>query len=311
MTLTDDFSRKTWIYFLVEKSEAFTTFKLYKAKVVKEVGTPIRILRTDRGGEFTSSEFKHFCEGNGIRRQLTAAYTHQQNGVTERKNHTILNMVRSMMSAKKILKTCWPEAVNWTMHVLNRCPTLALTNMTPEEAWSGIKPSVDHFRIFGCIGHVHVPDERGVKFDAKSRKCIFFGVSDESKAYRFFDPISKKNVVSRDVVFEEAQQWSWDDSHKQAILADLEWENDADSGVEIEGDGKEPIETEVESTQSREEIEKSPTQSKGNTKHVESSPTQSNSSNTDSSQREGRIRKKPTWMTDYETGDGLSDEENA
>lgn len=124
---------------------------------------------------------------------MTAAYTPQQNnGVAERKNRTIMNMVRSMLSAKRIPKTFWPEAVNWTVHVLNRCPTLAVKNKTPEEAWSGLKPSVDHFRVFGCISHVHVPDNKRMKLDAKSFKCILLGVSEECKAYRLLDPISKK-----------------------------------------------------------------------------------------------------------------------
>ncbi|GKD43000.1 retrovirus-related pol polyprotein from transposon TNT 1-94, partial [Tanacetum coccineum] len=232
ITFTDDFSRKTWIYFLAEKSEAFATFKFYKVKVEKETGAFVRALRTDRGGEFTSLEFKSFCNENGIQRQLTAAYTPQQNGVAERKNRTIMNMVRSVLSAKQIPKTFWPEAVNWAVHVLNRSPTLALKDKTPEEAWSGIKPSVKYFRVFGCIGHVHVPDAKRIKLDSKSLKCIFFGVSDESKAYRLFDPVSNKILVSRDVVFEEDQQWNWDYSHKEAIQVDLEWENDEESSVE-------------------------------------------------------------------------------
>jgi transposase InsO family protein len=75
LTFIDDFSRKTWVYFLVEKSEAFVVFKHYKAKVEKETGACIRALRTDRGGEFTSQDFTNFYGVNGIRRQLTAAYT--------------------------------------------------------------------------------------------------------------------------------------------------------------------------------------------------------------------------------------------
>lgn len=93
LTFTDDFSRKTWVYFLHEKSETFTTFKNYKICVEKEIGGYITCLRTDRGGEFTSSEFAEFCQSHGISRQLTAAYTPQQNGVSERKNRTIMNVV--------------------------------------------------------------------------------------------------------------------------------------------------------------------------------------------------------------------------
>jgi transposase InsO family protein len=167
----------------------------------------VRCLRTDKRGEFTSNEFNEFCRQKGIKRQLTTAYTPQHNGVAERKNRTVMNMVGSMLSDKRILKTFWPEAVNWTFYVLNRCPTFAVKDITPQEAWSGIKPLVDHFRVFGCLAHVHIPDVRRGKLDNKSFPCVLLGVSEESKGYRLFDLIAKKIVVSRDVVFEEEKQW--------------------------------------------------------------------------------------------------------
>ena len=77
--------------------------------------------------------------------------------------------------------------------------------MTPQEAWSGRKPAVDHFRIFGCIAYAHVPDEKRKKLEDKSLKCVFLGVSGTSKAYKLYDPLTKKVVVSRDVIFDENQ----------------------------------------------------------------------------------------------------------
>jgi transposase InsO family protein len=68
-------------------------------------------LRTDRGGEFTSDKFKDFCNEHGIKRQLTTAYTPRQNGVSERKNRTLMNMVRSMLAGRCVPKRFWPEAV--------------------------------------------------------------------------------------------------------------------------------------------------------------------------------------------------------
>ena len=65
--------------------------------VENETGLPIKCLRIDRGGEFTSLEFNKFCEQNGIKRQLTTAYTPQQTGVAERKNRTVMNMVRALL----------------------------------------------------------------------------------------------------------------------------------------------------------------------------------------------------------------------
>jgi transposase InsO family protein len=202
----DDYSRKSWIYFLLEKSEALSHFKCFKKMVENETCLSIKCLRTDRGGEFTSLEFNKFCEQHGIKRQLTTAYTPQQNGVAERKNRTVMNMVRAILYEKKVPRTLWAEAVNWSNYVLNRCPTLMVKNITPAEAWNGIKPSVDHFRVFGCIAHVHVPEAQRTKLDNRSVKCILLGVSEESKGYRLFNPITKKVVVSRDVIFEKEKQ---------------------------------------------------------------------------------------------------------
>ncbi|KAM4074653.1 hypothetical protein ACJW30_10G110200 [Castanea mollissima] len=76
-----------------------------------------------------------------------------------------MNMVRSLLTASGIPKSFWLEAINWSIHILNRSPTLAIQNMKPEEAWSGRKPVVVHFRIFGCIAYAHIPDEKRRKLD--------------------------------------------------------------------------------------------------------------------------------------------------
>ena len=191
--------------FIVEKSEALVTFKKFKVLTEKEVGENICCLRTDRGGEFNSEEFNDFCELNGIRRQLTAAYTPQQNGVAERKNRAIMNMARSILVERGVPRELWPEAVNWTIYLLNRSPTIALKDKTPEEAWKNETPSVEHLRIFGCIGYVHNVDQKRKKLDDKSIKCVHLGMSKETKAYRMYNPITKRIIISRDVVFDEQE----------------------------------------------------------------------------------------------------------
>ena len=134
LSFIDDFSRKTWIYFLHEKSEAFIMFKRYKAAIEKETWAYLKCLRTDRGGEFNSNEFEEFCKENGISRQLTTAYTPQQNGVAERKNRIVMNLVRCILADKQVPKVFWPEAVRWCVHVLNRSPTQALQHLTDRKS---------------------------------------------------------------------------------------------------------------------------------------------------------------------------------
>jgi len=170
--------------------------KAFKAHVENETGKTVKTLRTDRGGEYYSTEFEVFCADHGIRRELTVAYTPQQNGVSERKNRIILNMVRSLLARGNIPNNFWPGAVNWSIHVLNRSPTFSVQNRTPEEAWSGRKPAVDHFKIFGCIAYTHVLDEKRKKLDDKGEKCVFLSISECSKAYKLFNPLTKRIVTS-------------------------------------------------------------------------------------------------------------------
>ncbi|XP_060668150.1 uncharacterized protein LOC132799711 [Ziziphus jujuba] len=95
---------KIWVYFLKEKSEVFENVKKFKALVEKESGLLIKSMRSDRGGEFTSNEFQKYYEDHGIRRFLTVLRSPQQNGVVERKNRTILDMVRSMLKSTRLPK---------------------------------------------------------------------------------------------------------------------------------------------------------------------------------------------------------------
>jgi len=129
--------KKTWVYLLKEKSKAFEVFKKFKVMVEKATSRQIKYVRSDRGGEYTSTNFMKYCEEQGIRRFLTAPYSPQQNGVPERKNRIILDMVWSMLKSKKMPKEFWVEVVQCAISVQNRCPHVKLDDQTPQEAWSG------------------------------------------------------------------------------------------------------------------------------------------------------------------------------
>src|SRR6185312_8038761 len=132
--------------------------------------------RTDNGGEYLSRTFATFCKSKGIQQQTTAPYSPQQNGVAERVNRTLVEHARCMLQQRSMGNEFWAEAVSTAAYLKNRSPTKALvSNMTPEEAWSGKKPSVAHLRIFGCDAYVHIPKEQRSKLDSKSTKTIFLG----------------------------------------------------------------------------------------------------------------------------------------
>jgi len=153
LLFTDDYSHMSWAYFLNFKSEAFENFRKFKALVEKQTGCNIKALRTDRGGEFLSNDFNLFCEENRILRELTTLYSPQQNGVTERKNRTVIEMARSLVNARGLPIHFLGRARVADVYRLNISPTKTISNQTLYEAWTGQKPRVNHLKAFGCIAY--------------------------------------------------------------------------------------------------------------------------------------------------------------
>jgi transposase InsO family protein len=120
MTFIDDFSRKTWVYLLKQKSQDFDIFKRFKFMIEKESGKYIKVLISDRGGEYMLTDFMEFCQSHRIKRHFTTRYTPQQNRVVERKNQTIMNMDRSMLKEKHLPNEYWGDAVVCSVNILNR-----------------------------------------------------------------------------------------------------------------------------------------------------------------------------------------------
>lgn len=175
----------------------------------------IKTLRTDHGGEFCSHEFQVFCEKRGITRHLTAPYSPQQNGVVERRNRTLLGMTRCILKHMSIPNYLWGEAVRHSTYIINRVGTRVLVSSTPYEMFKKKKPSVGHMRVFGCLGYAKIDSGHLKKLDDRSRKLVHLGTEPGTKAYRLYDPTSRKIVVSRDVVFDENQGWDWKLSEKE------------------------------------------------------------------------------------------------
>ncbi|KAG9457543.1 hypothetical protein H6P81_002051 [Aristolochia fimbriata] len=166
----------------------------------------LEILKSDRGGEYTSDLFDEFCKANGIRHQFTLPYTPQQNGVAERRNRTLLEMVRCMLNHSILGTQFWGEALDTATYILNRvlCKT---TKTTPYELWTGRSSDLSHLSVWGSGAHVKVPDQNRGKLDPKTIKCNFIGYSSHSKGgYRFVVHHSNGSVgviESRDAYFLE------------------------------------------------------------------------------------------------------------
>ena len=184
MTLIDDATRFCYVYLLHTKDEALDYFKIYKAEVENQLERKIKRLRSDRGGEYFSNVFDEFCEEHGIIHERTPPYSPQSNGVTERKNRTLTDLVNAMLDTAGLSKAWWGEALLTSCHVLNRVPNKD-KEKTPYEEWSGRKPSLSYLRTWGCLAKVNVPIPKKRKLGPKTVDCVFLGYAQRSICYRF------------------------------------------------------------------------------------------------------------------------------
>ena len=121
-TIIDDFSRFSFVYFLSKKSDVFQYFQFFVAEAHNLSKNKIQFIRTDGGGEFCSNSMKQFLQKNGISHQLTMPYSHEQNGIIERLNRSLLVSARSLMNGRNVSKKFWAEAVKCSNFLRNIVP---------------------------------------------------------------------------------------------------------------------------------------------------------------------------------------------
>jgi transposase InsO family protein len=120
LVIVDDYSRFTWVFFLQEKSQTQETQKRFLRQAQNEFGLRIKKIRSDNETEFKNSQIEGFLEEEGIKHEFSSPYTPRQNGVVERKNITLLDMVRTMLDEYKTPDQFWVEAINTACYSINR-----------------------------------------------------------------------------------------------------------------------------------------------------------------------------------------------
>jgi transposase InsO family protein len=205
-------SRYGYIYPIKERSEALDNFKIFKAEVENQHDKRIKIVWSDRGGEYygrhtpygqVPGPFARFLQDNGIVTQYSISGEPQQNGVAERRNRILMDMVRSMINYSTLPLGLWMEALKTSIHILNRVPSKSVPK-TPYELWIGRVPSLRHLRVWGSPTEAKVFNPNIAKLDPKTVTCHFIGYPDRSKGYHFYYPDRyTKFVEMRHAVFLE------------------------------------------------------------------------------------------------------------
>nr|GEU96019.1 retrovirus-related Pol polyprotein from transposon TNT 1-94 [Tanacetum cinerariifolium] len=166
-----------------------------------------------------SQEFLDHLKDHGIIAHRTPPYTPQHNGVSERRNGTLLDMVRSMMSQTTLPKSFWDYALETAAPILNMVPTKKVEK-TPYEAWHGKAPKLSYLKVWGCEALVKRDTlTKPNKLEPRSIKCIFVGYPKETMGYSFYYPPKNKVLVARNAEFLEN---SLIDQEAKGSLKDLE-----------------------------------------------------------------------------------------
>ena len=204
-TYIDDKTRLTNVFFLRLKSEQPTAYKKYEAWAENQLGVRIKVLNTDRGGEYLGGDFIAYLKSRGTLQKLSVHDTHQESGVAERRNRTIVERVRTLLHASGLPKFLWAEAARHAVWLLNRTTTKAVEGMTPYEAAFGKKPDLSKIREWG--ERVWVRIEGGNKLGGRVREGRWLGVDDESKGVRVYWPDTKTITVERNTYYDNSSTY--------------------------------------------------------------------------------------------------------
>ncbi|GKC49136.1 putative ribonuclease H-like domain-containing protein, partial [Tanacetum coccineum] len=168
LVVTDDFSRFCCAFFLGTKDETFHTLKEFITFIENQLNLKVKAIRCDNGTEFKNSKLIELCGQKEIRRDYSNARTPQQNEVAERKNITLIEAARTMLTDSKLPTMFWTEVVSTACYVLNRVLVTSPHIKTPYELLSGKVPNISHFKPFGCQVTILNTSEHLGKFDRKA-----------------------------------------------------------------------------------------------------------------------------------------------
>jgi hypothetical protein len=202
MIVVDEYTRYTWAFPLVKKSQAETTYKNFETMLFTQFGKRIKKLRCDNGGEYVSARFEAHMLSMGTLMEASIAYAHEQNGMAERHIRTVFEKVLSVLSDSKLPKKLWMEILRTVIYVKNRSPVRALGTKTPYEVLYGRRLDLSALRIPGCIAYAIIPREKRSKMDMHASRARYLG-PEAGNQHRLYEERSGRVIFARDVVFDE------------------------------------------------------------------------------------------------------------
>ncbi|GJU04140.1 retrovirus-related pol polyprotein from transposon TNT 1-94 [Tanacetum coccineum] len=208
LVIVDDYSRYTWTLFLRSKDETPEVLKEFLTMIQRNLQAPVISVRTDRGTEFLNKTLNAFFKEEGIEHQTSTPRTPEQNGVVERRNRTLVEAARTMLSASKLPLFFWAEAIATACYTQNRSIIIPTHEKTAYHIINDRKPSIKHLHIFGCTCYLTRDGENLDKMKEKGDTCILVGYSTKSKGYRVYNKRTRLIVKSIHLRFDEFKEMS-------------------------------------------------------------------------------------------------------
>ena len=211
VTFIDECTRMTWVSLLIKRSDVCLAFQNFHKMTHTQYQKQICVWQSDNGIEFLYAYLGNFLSNHGIRHQTSCTYAPQQNGLTERKNKQLFEIVRASLFGMNMPRFYWGEAVKSAAYLINRTPSRVIDFQTPQQKLQSLL-SIPHLpnlkpRVFGCIVYVHIPKILRNKLDPCAKRCVFVGYSKFQKGYRCYDLETRKLHVTLDASFRELEPY--------------------------------------------------------------------------------------------------------
>jgi transposase InsO family protein len=203
LVVVDEYTHVVWVRLLNYKSDATAELiKLFKLIQTKTGRTIVRF-HIDGGGEFRDFELRAFLADQGTEITTTTASTPAHNGIAERMNRTLFEMTRALLIHAQAPAVMWGEALLWATHLYNITSHPASGDRAPYVALFNYLFNHTRLRVWGCDVLVQKLPQQQSKIQSRGNPGIFVGFDLETRSYRIMNPITKKIILSDDVVFYE------------------------------------------------------------------------------------------------------------
>ncbi|GJX04315.1 retrovirus-related pol polyprotein from transposon TNT 1-94 [Tanacetum coccineum] len=204
LVIVDEYSRYTCVYFLKKKSQAPETIMSFIKRVENQNDIKVKQLRTDNGTEFRNNIPVNFYDEKRILQKISSTYTPEQNDVGKRKNRTLIEAARTMLSGSVFSKQYWTEVVATACYTQNRSTIMKRHLKTPYEIFRKRIPNINFLHVFGCPVYIHNHKDHLGKFDEKADDGYLLGYSLVSKAFRVFNTRRQQTEETYHITFDES-----------------------------------------------------------------------------------------------------------